>query len=73
MGLCEAALDIADRYLKSGGHFVCKLFQGGDYKTFTEAVSARYERQTAQRPKSTRKASREVFVIGLGKKGTADT
>jgi len=68
IGLCEAALAIADKVLATGGNFVCKIFQGGDYKTFTDSVRQRFSRQTATRPQSTRKASREVFVIGLGKK-----
>lgn len=68
VGLCEAALAIADKVLAPGGNFVCKIFQGADYKAFTDAVKQRFSRQTATRPQSTRKASREVFVIGLGKK-----
>lgn len=68
LGLCEAALDIAEKHLVPGGHFVCKIFQGGDTKAFTEAVRSQFQRQTALRPKSTRKASREVFVIGLQKR-----
>jgi 23S rRNA (uridine2552-2'-O)-methyltransferase len=68
MGLCEAALAIAEKNLVPGGSFVSKVFQGGDFKSFTEAVKHRFDRQAALRPQSTRKASREVFVIGLGKK-----
>ena len=68
LGLCEMALAAADRFLRPGGHFVCKIFQGGDTKAFTDAVRERFARQTATRPQSTRKASREVFVIGLSKK-----
>jgi len=68
MGLCEAALAIAEKNLVPGGSFVCKVFQGGDFKAFTEAVKHRFDRQAALRPQSTRKASREVYVIGLGKK-----
>ena len=68
LGLCEAALVIAEKTLVPGGNFVCKIFQGGDTKAFTDAVRSRFQRQTALRPKSTRKASREVFVIGLDKK-----
>jgi 23S rRNA (uridine2552-2'-O)-methyltransferase len=68
IGLCEAALAVAEQTLVADGHFVCKIFQGPDYKAFADAVKARFERQTALRPHSTRKASREVFVIGLGKK-----
>lgn len=68
VGLCEAALYIARKTLVPGGSFVCKIFQGSDFKAFTEAVKSHFGRQLAFRPKSTRKASREVFVIGLGKK-----
>lgn len=68
MGLCEAALYIAEKKLVSGGSFVCKIFQGSEFKLFTDKVRGRFQRQLAFRPQSTRKASREVFVIGLGKK-----
>jgi 23S rRNA (uridine2552-2'-O)-methyltransferase len=68
MGLCEAALDIAEKTLVPGGSFVCKIFQGSDFKAFTDAVKSRFDRQAAFRPQSTRKASREVFVIGISKK-----
>ena len=67
IGLCEAALDIAEKTLVPGGSFVCKIFQGSDFKVFTDAVKRRFDRQAAFRPQSTRKASREVYVIGLGK------
>jgi 23S rRNA (uridine2552-2'-O)-methyltransferase len=67
VGLCEAALHIAENTLIPGGSFVCKIFQGGDTSAFADAVKSRFERQTALRPKSTRKASREVFIIGLGR------
>ena len=62
------ALKIALKKLYLHTTFICKIFQGGDYKDFTDKVRALFAKQTAFRPKSTRKASREVFVIGLGKK-----
>lgn len=68
VGLCEAALYIAEQRLVTGGSFVCKIFQGSGFTSFTGQVKQRFAKQTAFRPKSTRKASREVFVIGLGKK-----
>jgi 23S rRNA (uridine2552-2'-O)-methyltransferase len=68
MGLCEAALAIAGKNLVPGGSFVCKVFQASDFRAFTDAVKHRFGRQAAFRPHSTRKASREVFVIGLDKK-----
>ena len=68
LGLCEAALYWAERTLVPGGHFVCKIFQSGDTQAFAEAVRSRFLRQAALRPKSTRKASREVFIIGLDRR-----
>ncbi|BBO68857.1 ribosomal RNA large subunit methyltransferase E [Desulfosarcina alkanivorans] len=68
VGLCETALWVADQTLVPGGGFVCKIFQGSDFKAFADQVRQRFDRQVTFRPQSTRKASREVFVIGLGKK-----
>ena len=68
VGLSEAALDIAEKMLVPGGSFVCKIFQGSDFKAFTDRVKRRFDRQVSFRPQSTRKSSREVFVIGIRKK-----
>jgi len=66
--LCEAALAVADAVLQSGGRFVCKIFQGEDFKSFSDQVKARFDRMHIFKPQSSRKASREIFIIGLGKK-----
>jgi 23S rRNA (uridine2552-2'-O)-methyltransferase len=66
--LCEAALAVADAVLRPGGRFVCKIFQGEDFKAFTDQVKTRFERMHIFKPQSSRKASREIFIIGLGKK-----
>lgn len=68
VGLCEAALYVSDTLLVQGGNFVCKIFQGSDFTAFVDQVKSRFTRQAAFRPQSTRKASREVFIIGMGKK-----
>ena len=68
MGLCEAALYVAREVLRPGGRFVCKIFQGPDFKAFTEEVRASFQKQKTFKPQSSRKASREIFIIGLGKK-----
>ncbi len=66
--LCESALAIAGRVLRPGGHFVCKIFQGEDFKAFCDDVKARFQGMHIFKPQSSRKGSREIFVIGLGKK-----
>ena len=68
--LCEAALNISEACLKQGGSFVCKIFQGPDFKEFTDIVKADFKELKIFKPRSSRKASKEIFVIGLGfKKG----
>jgi len=66
--LCEAALGIARKVLMPGGHFLCKIFQGQDFKPFQEAVKAAFAEQKIFKPQSSRKASKEIFIIGVGKK-----
>lgn len=66
--LCCAALGVADALLQTKGRFVCKIFQGEDFKVFCDKVKVRFERMHIFKPQSSRKASREIFIIGLGKK-----
>ncbi|MGB5747750.1 MAG: RlmE family RNA methyltransferase [Desulfobacterales bacterium] len=65
-GLCEAALAIAQSVLLPGGSFVCKIFQGSDFNQFVNSVRAGFDKQKIFKPRSSRKASREIFIIGLG-------
>lgn len=67
--LCEAALAIAQRALRPGGAFVCKIFQGEDFKSFSLAVKAGFAECKIFKPQSSRKASREIYIIGQGKTG----
>ncbi len=66
--LAVAALTLAQNLLKPGGHFVCKVFQGEDFKIFTDMVKNSFTRCAVFKPASCRKDSRETYVIGLGKK-----
>jgi 23S rRNA (uridine2552-2'-O)-methyltransferase len=66
--LCETALDVAATVLQPGGNFVCKIFQGEDFKPFCDKVKTRFVRMHIFKPQSSRKGSKEIFVIGLGKK-----
>jgi 23S rRNA (uridine2552-2'-O)-methyltransferase len=67
-GLCETALAIAQRVLLPGGSFVCKIFQGPDFNQFVNSVRAGFDKQKIFKPRSIRKASKEIFIIGLGLK-----
>ncbi len=67
-GLCEAALYLAEARLKPGGSFVCKIFQGPDFDSVLKQIRDRFRQYKIFKPQSSRKASREIFIIGLGKK-----
>ena len=63
--LCETALSIAQSVLLPGGSFVCKIFQGSDFNQFLESVRNGFGIQKIFKPKSSRKASKEIYVIGM--------
>ena len=64
--LCRAALDVAEMALKPGGSFICKIFQGEEFKEFAESVKSRFRNHRIFKPQSSRKESKEIFIVGLG-------
>jgi len=66
--LCEAALSKALELLGPGGHFVCKIFQGGEFKVFEKEVLQHFKQHKIFKPESCRKSSKEIYIIGLNKK-----
>ena len=63
--LCEAALNLCHDVLTLQGVFVCKILQGELIQEFSDSVKAKFKRQHLFKPKSSRKASKEIFVIGI--------
>ncbi len=66
--LCDHALSLADRWLRIGGHFVCKVFTGEDEPALRKRVQERFKKLRTIKPQGTRSSSRETFLIGLGKR-----
>ena len=66
--LCQAALNIAEMALKPGGSFMCKIFQGEEFKEFSESIKVRFRNHRIFKPRSSRKESKEIFLVGLGLK-----
>lgn len=66
--LCDLALDISRKYLKKEGHFICKLFHSDDFIKIRAQINNEFKQFHAVKPDSTRKISKEIFLIGLGKK-----
>lgn len=68
MELCELALDVARRFLKKDGHFVCKLFHSDDFTKLRDEIKKSFHKFEAVKPESTRKISKEIFLVGISKK-----
>lgn len=62
--LCEMALDFADKHLRVGGAFVCKVFEGADFQEFRSEVKKRFKRLHQYHPAASRKSSSEVYLVG---------
>lgn len=64
LALCETALEVARAHLTIGGSMVCKIFQGEDFKPYIASVKSLFKRFILFKPQSSRKASREIYIIG---------
>lgn len=64
--LCRAALEAAQNVLLPNGSFVCKIFQGEDFKQFSDSVKSCFATCSIFKPKSSRKASKEIYIIAKG-------
>lgn len=66
MLISRQALTLAEELLVPGGNFYCKVFEGEDFSLFVKEVKERFAMAKVVKPKSSRKESREVFVLGMG-------
>lgn len=66
--LCRKVLEICEQFLKPGGNMVMKFFTGPGFKDLENDVKKRFNKVHMLRPEATRTQSKEIFIIGLGKK-----
>ncbi|MGH8213035.1 MAG: 23S rRNA (uridine(2552)-2'-O)-methyltransferase RlmE [Rhodanobacteraceae bacterium] len=66
MHLAELALDFARNWLKPGGSFLVKLFQGTGFDDYLRGLRADFPRVTLRKPKASRARSREVYALATG-------
>lgn len=64
--LCEMALSFAEKVLRRGGSFVCKMFEGEDTKVFLDKARKRFTEVKVTSPAASRDASSEVYVVARG-------
>jgi len=68
MKLARRSLEIANQVLRKAGNFLCKILEGEESHAFFREVRERFGFVKVYKPKGSRKESREIYVIGLGKR-----
>lgn len=67
INLCSVILDLTKKMLKMGGNIVIKVFQGTDFNNFVKKLKQEFKIVNSYKPKSSRKTSNEIYLIGLKK------
>jgi len=67
--LCDRVLDLCPRVLRGGGALAMKVFEGEAYKDLLDRTSDLFADVKGFKPKASRDASREMYVIGKGFRG----
>ncbi|KAK9639835.1 2' O-ribose methyltransferase [Aspergillus fumigatus] len=71
MDLCRAALQFSFDTLRTGGHFICKFYQGVEDKELERQFKALFHRVHRIKPESSRNESREAYFVGLNRRNNA--
>ena len=66
--LAELALGFAADWLKPGGDFAVKVFQGEGFDAFHREVAKHFGKTYIRKPAASRDRSREVFIVGKGRR-----
>lgn len=61
--LASGALNFAAQTLKPGGSFLIKLFQGEEFQTFYQKVTAMFAKVKLLKPNASRARSKELFLL----------
>lgn len=64
--LAEAALELARRHLRSGGHFLVKVFEGEAFGDYLAQVRCYFAAVKAHHPPASRDESREMYIVARG-------
>lgn len=67
ISLCNEILKLAEINLKYKGNLLIKAFQGSDFDNFTRKMKHMFRFLKSYKPKSSKKKSNEIFLVGLNK------
>jgi len=66
--LCELALEFCVDWLKPGGNFLVKTFQGSGYTEYMQQMRGLFQTVTTRKPLASRDRSNEIYLLGKHKK-----
>ena len=66
--LAELALIFAQQWLRPGGDFLAKVSQGEGFDGILLPCRSHFEKVVVRKPAASRRRSREVYVLGRGRK-----
>jgi len=67
--LAERALQIAEKFLRPGGNFLAKVFEGPEFSNLLREVKSSFRFAKASKPPASRRESREIYLVGIGRRG----
>jgi 23S rRNA (uridine2552-2'-O)-methyltransferase len=66
--LSKRALEIAKKFLKKRGNFLCKTFQSEKTPLLVKEIKKQFFSVKTFKPKTSKKRSKEIYIIAKGKK-----
>lgn len=67
MHLAELAFSFCEEALRRDGNLVVKVFQGEGFDALLAEMRQRFRRVAVRKPGASRDASREMYLVGLGR------
>lgn len=68
MYLTELALDFSYKWLKPGGQFLVKVFNGSGFEEIVRNMRQGFDKAATRKPKASRDRSSEVYLLGTGRR-----
>lgn len=68
LALVAASFALAETVLEQHGHCLAKVFQSSEVSAFSEAIKKQFHKFQFIKPKSSRKESFELYILGWDKK-----
>jgi 23S rRNA (uridine2552-2'-O)-methyltransferase len=72
LAIVKRVFQLADDILKPHGSIIAKIFQGEDVNAFINSEKINFSKILFFKPKSSRKESRELFIIAIDRRARSD-